>query len=389
MDLLKPADLPENFTRSLYKIAPYRGCAHGCRYCDGRAERYYVEGDFEKDVVIRKDIPSRLEHDLPLVRERGMVAFGSGTTDPYQPLEAIERITGRCAELLAADPPSGLSLPATVMTKSVLALRDLELWRRVNERAGFLLMVSLTSLDEDLRTHMEPGASSFAERLALLKAFKAAGCATGILAMPFLPGLSDGEDSIRALYGAAMEAKVDFIMPGGLTLRPGRQKDLYLETLAAYRPDLVGETRKLFLEERPSGWPGAEAAKVLAGRVAPIQKESGLPWLLPHAVYARVLPRHDALRILFLDMQELYADRGVPTGPLKRSAKAYDTWLLAKRREFRRKRSLPASWLEEALPEALASGELDRVLDNAKLLDFASSVVLEGARLDYRTLKLR
>ena len=388
MDLLKPADLPENFTRSLYKIAPYRGCGHGCRYCDGRAERYYVEGDFEKDVLIRKDIPARLEHDLPLVRERGMVAFGSGTTDPYQPLEAQEKITGRCAELLAAEPPSGLPLPAMVMTKSALVLRDLELWRRVNEKAGFVLMVSITSLDEELRTRMEPGASSFAERLALLKTFKAAGCATGILAMPFLPGLSDGEESIRALYAAALEAEVDFIMPGGLTLRPGRQKDLYLATLAAYRPDLVDLTRNLFKDERPSGWPGTEATRALMGRIAPIQKDSGLPGLLPHAVYARILPQHDALRILFLDMLELYAERGVPTGPLKRSATAYDAWLLAKRRVFRRKRNLPASWLEGILPEALKTGELGPILDNRKLLDFAHAVVLEGARLDYRTLKL-
>lgn len=388
MDLLKPADLPENFTRSLYKVAPYRGCAHGCRYCDGRAERYYVEGDFEKDIVIRRDIPARLEHDLALVRERGLVAFGSGTTDPYQPLEAKEGITGRCAELLAADPASGLQLPAMVMTKSALALRDLESWRRVNEKAGFVLMVSITSLDEDLRSHMEPRASSFAERLDLLKAFKSAGCVTGILAMPFLPGLSDGEASIRALYGAALEAKVDFIMPGGLTLRPGRQKDLYLETLAAYRPDLVAETRSIFKDERPSGWPGAASTTALMSRIAPIQRDSGIPWLLPHAVYARILPQHDALRILLLDMLELYKDRGVPTGPLKRSAMAYDGWLLAKRRDFRRKRSLPPSWLEGLLPEALQAGELEPILDNKKLHAFIQAVVLDGARLDYRTLKL-
>lgn len=388
MDLLKPADLPENFTRSLYKVAPYRGCGHGCRYCDGRAERYYVEGDFEKDVIIRKDIPARLERDLPQVRERGMVAFGSGTTDPYQPLEAQERITGRCAELLATAPPPGLPLPAMVMTKSALALRDLELWRRVNEGAGFVLMVSLTSLDEELRSRMEPGASSFAERLALLKAFKAAGCATGILAMPFLPGLSDGEDSIRRLYTAALEAKVDFVMPGGLTLRPGRQKDLYLATLGDYRPDLLESTRLIFKDERPSGWPGAEAARKLTTRLAPIQKDSGLPWLLPHAVYSRILPQHDALRILFLDMVELYAARGVATGSLKRSAKAYDAWLLSKRREFRRKRSLPLEWLEELVPAALESGELGLVLDNGKLLAFVHSIIKEGSRLDYTSLRL-
>lgn len=87
-------------------------------------------------------------------------------------------------------------------------------------------------------------------------------------------------------------------------------------------------------------------------------------------------------------MLELYKDRGVPTGPLKRSAMAYDDWLLAKRRDFRRKRSLPPSWLEGLLPEALQAGELEPILDNKKLHAFIQAVVLDGARLDYRTLKL-
>ncbi len=66
--LLKPADLPDSFTRSLYKIAPYKGCGHGCCYCDGRAERYYVEGDFEQDVEIRRAVPDRLAEELPKLR---------------------------------------------------------------------------------------------------------------------------------------------------------------------------------------------------------------------------------------------------------------------------------------------------------------------------------
>ena len=220
MDLLKPADLPDNFTRSLYKVAPYRGCAHGCRYCDGRAERYYVEGDFERDIVVRKTIPERLAHDLPTCRERGIVAFGSGTTDPYQPLESTEDITGACAALLSSPQVNSLGLPAMVMTKSALALRDLDHWKAVNEAGGFLLMVSLTSMDEGLREIMEPGASTFRERLALLKKFKEAGCAVGILAMPFLPGLSDGAASISGLYSEALAIGVDFIMPGDLPCVP-------------------------------------------------------------------------------------------------------------------------------------------------------------------------
>jgi len=383
--LLRPADLPENFTRSLYKIAPYRGCAHGCRYCDGRAERYYVEGDFEHDIAIRRDIPRRLAAELPEVRERGMVGFGSGVTDPYQPLEAAENITGECAELLAKAPKP---LPAMVMTKSRLALRDLEAWKRVNERSGFLLMVSITSLDEPLRSAMEPGASSFAERLETIAAFKAAGCTVGVLAMPFLPGLSDSEENIKALYRACAEAKVDFLLPGGLTLRPGRQKDFYLAALAAHRPELVGPTRELFSEERTSGSPKPAAAQDLFARIARASQGFDLPYLLPHGIYARFLPSHDALRILFRDMLELYSERDIDTTPLARSAAAYDEWLVGLRRAFRRRRSLPDTWLEERFEEAARTDELAVILDNDRLSEFVGKVVLEGARLDYRSLKL-
>jgi DNA repair photolyase len=402
--LLSPAPFPDVFTRSLYKVAPYQGCAHGCRYCDGRAERYYVAGDFEKDIVRRRDIPTRLASDLGRLRESGMVAFGSGTTDPYQPCEAEDEITGSCARILAnygtqgweagsgdlfsPGREAGLSLPCLVMTKSALALRDLEAWKRVNKASGFVLLVSLTSLDEELRSWMEPGASSFAERLALLKAYKEAGCATGILAMPFLPGLSDATESIAAVYAAAKEARVDFVMPGGLTLRPGRQKELYLATLAANRPELLQTTAAVFREERASGWAGAEETKALSRRIEKIREEAGLPWLLPHAVYASFLPAHDAFRLLLRDMIELYTARGIATAPLRRSADAYDAWLLEQRHFFRHNHRLPPAWLDALLPEASRSGELRKILDNDKLAAFSDSVIQEGARLNYLSLKL-
>jgi len=383
--LLKPADLPENFTRSLYKIAPYRGCAHGCRYCDGRAERYYVEGDFERDIVIRPDIPDRLAAELPNVRERGMIAFGSGVTDPYQPLEMQQDITGSCARLLS---DSRKPLPALVMTKSSLALRDLGHWTSVNKRGGFVLLVSLTSLDEELREVMEPGASSFASRLDMMRDFKKAGCVVGVLAMPLLPGLSDDEASIRGLYSACADIGVDFVMPGGLTLRPGRQKDFYLEALRRYRPDLLDATRALYGEERPSGSPRASASRELFSRICPIRLEYSLPYLLPHKTFARFLPPHDSLRLLFQDMLELYSERGTDTSALVRSATSYDAWLLSLRRAFRHKRTLPDDWIEERFAEATHNGEIDAVLHNERLFLFVSAILRDGARLDYLTLKL-
>ncbi|MDP3178343.1 MAG: radical SAM protein [Spirochaetaceae bacterium] len=398
--LLSPADLPDNFTRSLYKIAPYRGCAHGCRYCDGRAERYYVEGDFEKDIVERLDLPGRLERDLERVREYGIVAFGSGTTDPYQPREADLRITERCARLLAdyADHANNLDggpgrggaprLPALVMTKSELALRDLALWKRVAAKSGFVLLVSIAGADEGVRREMEPGAASYARRFEMARLFKEAGCAVGVLAMPFLPGLTDSADSIRSVYAAAAAAGADFVMPGGLTLRPGRQKDFYIKALEAHNPSLVRPTLDIYRAERPSGAPTAQARRELDSRIAPIRKEMGMPWLLPHRAFAAMLPTHDSFRLLLRDMIELYGERGVDTGALVRSADRYDAWLLGSRRYFRRRRNLEPAWLELRLGEALASGELAEVLDNERLCRFARRVIAEGALLDYTSLGL-
>jgi DNA repair photolyase len=383
--LLKPASFPDNFTRSLYKIAPYSGCGHGCRYCDGRAERYYIEGDFERDIDIRDSIPERLAAELPFVREYGMVGFGSGVTDPYQPIEAINNISGRCARLLAESPRP---LPAMIMTKSSLPFRDLEAWTRVNKRAGFMLLVSITSLDENLRTRIEPGASSFAERINLLKAYKEAGCITGALAMPLLPELSDSIESIHSLYSACIDSGVDFIMPGGLTLRPGRQKACYLETLADINNNVAEHTRALYVEDRLSGRPTLKTEFELNAKIKTVRNEYSIPYLLPHRIFAELLPPFDALRVLFHDMIELFHERGVDTTPLRNSADRFDGWLKSIKHEFRRKRSLPDHWLDERFSGAVMNNELKGIISNAKLLTFVSSVLTDGARLNYITLKL-
>lgn len=381
-------DLPDSFTHGLYRLAPYRGCAHACRYCDGRAERYYVEGDFEKDIVVRGGIPEALEAELPRLREEGMIVFGSGTTDPYQPCELRENITGRAAALLAHPPLATPRLTASVLTKSCLAERDFEAWKALDSKSGFLLLVSITSLDEDLRELMEPGSSPFSERLRMLKRFKEAGMSTGILAMPLLPGLSDSRTSLATLYEAAKEAGVDFLMPGGLTLRPGRQKELYLKTLASSHPELLETTLELYKDEKASGAPAWSYRRRLQAMTMELATEAAMPFLLPHRNLARLLPPHDAFRVLLRDMAELYAQRGVDTGPLEAAAARYDLWLIGLRRYFRGHRSLPPSWLPERFASALADKELDPILANPRLAAFAHSVLEDGAILDYHSLRL-
>lgn len=377
---LTRGDAPDTFTRSLYRLSPYQGCGHGCLYCDGRAERYFVEGEFDADIVVRSNLPELLERELPRLREDGVVGIGSGTTDVYQPLEESERIVGRCAELLA-----DANRPALIMTKSALVMKDAAAWSRLAKGAGFVLVMSVATVDEAVRSDFEPGASSIRERLETLSRFKALGARVGVLAMPVLPFISDDQDSIDRLYATLADIGVDWIMPGGLTLRPGRQKDVYLDTLRCRRPDQVERTLDLYAEERPSGAPKQGASRELWTRFGAARRRVGLPPMMPHRSFRELVPRFDELSLLFRDMLELYGERGADTGRLKAASHRYDSWLLSLRRYFRRHVSLESSWLGEQFDEAVVSGELARILDNDKLYAL-SERILAGACFDYRSL---
>lgn len=379
---------PDPFTYSLFACAPYRGCGHGCSYCDGRAEKYYVEGDFEQDIVRRLDLPARLRAELSGLREWGALSLGSGVTDAYQPCEGEDRLTRQVAQVLASLPEEGLRpLPVVILTKSARILEDLDLWTRINAQASVLVLVSITSLDERARGVFEPGASSFADRLEVLRRFKAAGCLTGALVMPLLPGITDNPDDVATLLRKLEEIGVDFTLPGGLTLRPGRQKEHFLEVLRRARPDLESFYRELFHEDRPSGAPTAEFRRTWHERLGQVPRS--LPWMLPHAGLRRLMEPQDELAVLFSQMGELYRERGVDTRPLRQAALRYDAWLKERRTAFRRRRTLPTEWLSASLEQAAKSGELGRILANAKLARFAERIILERALLDPVTLRLQ
>lgn len=386
--ILRRGHAPDPFTYSLFACAPYRGCGHGCSYCDGRAEKYYVEGDFERDIVRRSDLPARLQIELSRLREWGALSLGSGVTDAYQPCEGDDHLTRYTAEVLAGMPEQGLRpLPVVILTKSSRILEDLELWTRVNAQAAVLVMVSITSLDERVREIFEPGASPFAERLEVLRRFKAAGCLTGALAMPFLPGITDDVESMTELFRQLEALGVDFIQPGGLTLRPGRQKAHFLSVLRAFRPDLEPLYLDIFREERPSGAPAWDHRKAWQERLAKVPRQ--LPWLLPHAGVRRLLEPQDELAVVFWQMCELFRERGVDTRPLRQAASNYEAWLKARRTEFRRHRTLLSGWMAERLEAAAKRGELAQVLANPKLARFVERIVLEKALLDPATLRLQ
>jgi DNA repair photolyase len=350
-------------------------CGHGCRYCDGRAEKYWVEGDFERDIVVRRN--------LPRLRERAPVGIGSGITDAYQPLERKRGLMRECAAILGDHP-----FPVTLLTKSSLICRDIDLWEKVNRGSSFILNMSIATLDETVRRRFEPGASPIAERLETLRTFRKRGMAVGVMAFPLLPFISDGEQDIRVLIETLKDSGAAFVMPGGLTLRPGRQKDFYMMHLAEAYPGLVERYREIYGEERKSGASTRRYRDGLAKRIASGTKGSGVPFLLPHALYRERVPLYDELHLLLQHMAELYGARRVPVGGLKSATRLYADWLLQKKRFFNRKRSLRQEDLEEDTRALFTTGDARTLLRNERLAAFLRSVALERRVFDYLTLSL-
>ena len=396
---LKKASLPDPFFASFYRaISPYRGCAHGCAYCDGRAERYYVEGVFDRDVVVRHNAAEAIGRDVTrgeATLEEGAIGIGSGVTDVYQPLEARLSLTRASLERMA---DTGQAV--VVLTKNALVLRDFDLLSRFRKA---LVMVTVTTLDPALASILEPGASTPAERLGVVERARKAGFHAGVMAMPLCPGLSTGRESAERLFGSCRNSGAEFIQPGGLTLRPGRQKDHFNAVLSGYRPDLLPLYSRLYSENRASGMPGPDARET--GEIAEWFRYldgERIPTRVPHSIHRELLSPPDSVFVLLCHMAELYAQREVSTARLKKSLDRYARWLADERTSLRRKRAracatdpfpVTRELTDRLVSLARGSGlssekSLDTLLDNARLASFLREVILEKKTFDYPTLSL-
>ncbi|HPS44643.1 MAG TPA: radical SAM protein, partial [Treponemataceae bacterium] len=393
---LSRATLPDPFFACLYRcLAPYRGCAHGCRYCDGRAEKYYVEGDFERDVAARTNLPDLVARDVAAgfgSREWGAVGIGSGVTDVYQPLERELGLTRRALEELV---PAGL--PVVILTKSDLILRDFDILARFPR---VLVLVTVTTVDPEKARVLEPGAASPANRLEVVKRARAAGFMTGVMAMPLCPGITMEEESTERLFAACLESGAEFIEAGGVTLRPGRQKEFFLdEVVRSHYPDLEPLYASLFRENRQSGMPlsgeSFKSACALRARLDALKVSSNIP----HSAYRELLSAPDALFVLFCHMQGLYDARGVDTKPLRAATDRYAAWLSESRAELRRKRAKVVASDPFPITRVLSSMLLDlsanggsalaTLIGNERLARLASELIEKNGTFDYTTLSLR
>lgn len=199
-----------------------RGCLHGCIYCDSRSTCYQINHDFE-DIAIKANAPELLEKALRSKRRKCMIGTGS-MSDPYLPQEDVLALTRRCLELIAQ-----YDFGATVLTKSDLVLRDLDLLKQINRQQKAVVQMTLTTFNESLCRIIEPHVCTTARRAEVLRILHENGIPTVVWLTPLLPWINDTEENLRGILQYCIEAHVTGIVCFGigLTLREGNREYFY------------------------------------------------------------------------------------------------------------------------------------------------------------------
>lgn len=200
----------------------YRGCTHGCIYCDSRSRCYHMEHDFE-DIEVKENAVWLLEGALRRKRKKCMIGTGA-MTDPYIPLEMELQNVRKALSLI-----SEYGFGAAIQTKSDRILRDLDLLKEINDKTKAVVQMTLTTYDDSLCRKIEPGVCTTSQRVNVLREMHAAGIPTVVWLSPILPFLNDTRENISGIVTACAQAGVKGVIcyGMGLTLREGNREYFY------------------------------------------------------------------------------------------------------------------------------------------------------------------
>ena len=200
----------------------YRGCTHGCIYCDSRSKCYQFTHDFE-DIEVKQNASELLEQALHSKRKKCMIGTGA-MCDPYMHCEKELRLTRRCIEIIER---YGFGL--AIQTKSDLVLRDLDLFQKIQEKAKCVVQMTLTTYDEALCKIVEPNVCTTKKRFETLKILQQNGIPTVVWLSPILPFINDAEENIEGILDYCIDAGVYGIINFGMgmTLREGDREYFY------------------------------------------------------------------------------------------------------------------------------------------------------------------
>lgn len=213
----------------------YRGCSHGCIYCDSRSACYQFTHPFE-DIEVKRNAPELLEKALKSKRKKCMIGTGA-MSDPYMHCEEQLQLTRKCLEIIKK-----YGFGVAIQTKSDRILRDIDLLDEINKEAKCVVQMTLTTYDDDLCRIVEPNVCNTKRRIAVLEEMQKRGIPTIVWLTPILPFINDTEENITAILNecarVGVKGIIDFGM--GLTLREG-DREYYYAALDKHFPGLKGK----------------------------------------------------------------------------------------------------------------------------------------------------
>jgi len=220
-----------------YNMNLYKGCCHGCIYCDSRSDCYHID-NFDS-VRSKENCINILERDLRSKRNTGVVGIGA-MSDTYNPFEKQSEITRDSLKLLAQ-----YGFGTSIDTKSSLVKRDIDILKKIAEHNSCIVKLTITTVDDELCKIIEPNVCVSSKRFEAIRELASNGIFTGVLLMPILPYINDTEENIKTIINKAAEAGAKFVYAMfGVTLREN-QRDFYYQKLDEHFPGM----KKKYIEK--------------------------------------------------------------------------------------------------------------------------------------------
>ena len=287
----------ESWFISHYGMNLYRGCSHNCVYCDGRAEGYYVDGEFGKDVVVKVNAIDILQRELSPKRKRtpfkrSFIMVGGGVGDSYQPIEKEYQLTRKALQLIHQH-----NFPVHMLTKSTLIKRDIDILKKINEKNRVIISFSFSSVDDKISAVFEPGVPSPTERLKTLAFFKNNGFACGMFLLPVIPFITDTPELIEGAIKKAVEVGLDFVIFGGMTLKQGKQKDFFFNILKKHYPKITTEYENIYTGDKWGNTTG-EYYSSINQTFNTIAKTYKIPRRIPVSLFKDILSEDDLVIVI-------------------------------------------------------------------------------------------
>ncbi|MFW9767791.1 MAG: radical SAM protein [Candidatus Thorarchaeota archaeon] len=276
--LLSKPHVADSWFHMNRSLNAYRGCEHGCVYCDGNSEYYHVD-NFYSHIRIKENAAEILRKELKKmgytsqseletetlwsfldeedakrlagkVPRRIVIGACGGVSDGFQQAEREHNVTRHILETLF-----DYGMPVFILTKSDLVLEYMDILREIHREAFANIVFTITLANDDVQKIFEPNASTSSERFAALKEIRKSGLKGGVMATPIIPTIGDNIENMRELARKTKDAKGEFIQWGGMTLKPGRQKDYFMRVIKRRFPDNYDSIERIYENNNTYGQP--------------------------------------------------------------------------------------------------------------------------------------